>query len=495
MGKDSEKHYKALYEGVLASVPFSLLLLDRRLRVIFANRNFLEKARRGEATTLGKPIHEVFDPVILTSTKLEQRTKEVLNSGEPFTGGQMSRLPGLPGRVYFYRLTPLPDEQGTVRCVVLLMEDITEQKRLNQEMQRAERHLASVVESANDIMASMDSEGKILTWNSAAVQISGFTSAEATGRHLATLCSAEYRESMKSTLQQLVEGRDAKRTEMNLVTKAGHEVPVAWAFSPMKDDEGHIAGIVAVGRDLTETRQLQSQLVQSAKMASLGVMAGGIAHEIRNPLSIAMGAAQLLLREPDNEELRKACTRKIYQGVQRASHIIENLLKFARPPQQTTLPTNIHETLEDTLSLLSDQLNIQHITLKKNLAANLPKVLGNAHLLQQVFTNLVLNAINAMPEGGTLTITTRVESNDQVEIRVTDTGCGIPQENLERMFVPFFTTRAVGQGTGLGLAISYSIIKQHGGSIEVSSQVRHGTTFIIRLPRYQCSESIEVESS
>lgn len=250
----------------------------------------------------------------------------------------------------------------------------------------------------------------------------------------------------------------------------------------MRDDGGSVVGIVAVGRDLTERRRLEAQLIQSAKMASLGGMAGGIAHEVRNPLGIISAGAQLLLESPDDDKLRTECAQKIHAATKRASLIIENLLKFARPTGEQMRKVDLHTVLEETLALLDHQLVLQKIVVRRELQENLPEVYGNADLLQQVFANLILNGRNAMLEGGTLTVATRAMDGRQVEVRVEDTGSGVPLENLPKIFDPFFTTMPVGKGVGLGLSISYSIIQQHQGSIEVESQVGEGTTFTIRLP-------------
>ena len=471
------------YNNIIESIPSSLLTIDNKLRVVSANRNFLQKARRSEAETTGRRINEVFSPAVLAYSKLEERIIEVFETGRPFRGGEMERLPGLFGRVYFYRVSPLKDEKGEVKNTVLLMDDVTEQKRLSVEVRRAERHLASVVDSANDLVVSMDAEGRILTWNKAAGQTSGFRFREVKGQYLPNLCVEEDQQRMRSWLLQLARGQFTKRSmEINLRTKRGGEIPISWACSRMLDDEHRIAGLVAVGRDLTERKRLEAQLIKSAKLTSLGVMAGGIAHEIRNPLAIGSAAAQLLLERPDDEKLRKEAAEKIYSGIQRASYIVENLLKFARPPEERMAAVDVSEALEETLSLLANQLRVQQIELRKDFISDLRSVIGNKSLLQGVFSNLILNACSAMPDGGSLTVTAGVNSDNQVEIGFADTGSGIAKESLSDIFDPFFTTMPVGKGIGLGLSISYSIVQQHQGTIEVASQVGQGAIFTIRLP-------------
>jgi PAS domain S-box-containing protein len=477
---------------ILESIPSSLVVIDRSLRIVSANRNFLEKGRREARNTMGRKMQEVFPQVLLEYTHLDQKVREVFHTGQSVEGGKLAyRAPGLPGRIYYYRLIPLylppppfPAKRGKreeVENVMLLMDDITEWEQLGEEVRRTERHLISVVECANDLVISLDSDGRIVTWNRAAESTSGLKTEQVKGQSLLSLCAAGQRPVMAEMLRRLARGESVQNTEVNLLTASGQEVPIAWNCSPMWDDAGKVGGIVAVGRDLTERRRLEAQLSHSIKMASLGVMAGGIAHEVRNPLGIISASAQLLLECPDDARLRSQGLEKIYAATQRASLIIENLLKFARPQDGREKETDIHAVLEETLALLAHQMILQKVTLKKAFQ-QLPRIYANPELLQQVFTNLILNACNAMPQGGTLTVATQASGQEEILVRFGDTGHGIPQEHLPMIFDPFFTTMPVGKGTGLGLSICYSIISQHQGTIEVESQVGQGSTFTVRLP-------------
>ncbi|MBU0492740.1 MAG: PAS domain-containing protein [Chloroflexi bacterium] len=480
--KRAEDYYRSRITSIVESIPSSLLVIDRSLRIVSANRNFLEKTRRKAPDTLGHKIEEVFPPVLVRSTQMDQKAQQVFRTGQSVEGAKVTfRAPGLPTRTYYYRLIPLEGEKE-VENVMLLMDDITEREQLGQEVRRAERHLASIVECANDVVVSMDPLGHIVTWNQAAERVSGLRAEQVKDKSLVSFCATEHRPLMTEILQGLARGESVKNVEVNLLTAGDQQVPVAWSCSFMRDDSGEVAGIVAVGRDLTERRQLEAQLIHAAKMASLGVMAGGIAHELRNPLGIISAGAQLLLERPDDALLRSQAAQKIHAATQRASLIIENLLKFARPQSERMREVDLRTVLEETLALLAHQMTLQKVKVRKNLPADLPRVYGNPELLQQVFTNLALNAWNAMPQGGTLTVSARATGTGQVEIRFGDTGKGISPAHLSQIFDPFFTTMPVGQGTGLGLSITYSIIQQHQGTIEVESQVGQGTIFTIRLP-------------
>ena len=471
-----------LITRILDSIPTSLVTIDRSLRVASVNRNFLEKTRREAGAIVGRKIEDIFPQVLVEYTQLNQKVQEVFRTGQSLEGGKVAyRAPGLPTRIYHYRLIPLKAEEA-VEHVMLLMDDITEREQLGEEVRRAERHLASVVECANDLVVSMDPQGHIVTWNPAAERTSGLKAEEVKEQSLLFLCATEQRPVMAEMLQRLAHGEGVQSTEVNLLTADGQEVPIAWSCSPMRDDAGQVVGLVAVGWDLTERRQMETQLIHSAKMASLGVMAGGIAHELRNPLGVISVSAQLLLERPDDTQLRSQCAQKIHAATQRASLIIENLLKFARPRRERMREVDLHAMLEETFALLAHQMILQKVRLRKELQPDLPRVYGNPDLLQQVFTNLMLNACNAMPQGGTLEVVTRATEAGEVESQFSDTGHGIPPEHLPKIFDPFFTTMPVGKGTGLGLSISYSIIQQHQGTIEVESQVGKGSTFTVRLP-------------
>jgi len=246
------------------------------------------------------------------------------------------RAPGVPLRIYYYSIVPIT-WQGVTEGVMLLMDDVTEQVRLSEEVRRMERRLASIVESVIDIVISTDTDGNILTWNRAAETLTGYTVEEVTGDTLLEYLDQDYRENLWQIFSSMKGGKKSHMIECNIETKRGVFIPIAWLISPMEDEMNQTVGIVAVGRDLTERRKLETQLLQSQKLAALGVMAGGIAHEIRNPLTICSSAAQFLRDDVVDTDFRKECAEKIYKGINRISTIIENLLKFARPSVKSAM--------------------------------------------------------------------------------------------------------------------------------------------------------------
>jgi PAS domain S-box-containing protein len=470
-----------LQRVLLDAVPSSVLILDHDMQVVLANRNFLEKARRSESNTIGSRLAEVFPKVILDEMELEQRIRQVFQENKATQGRRLTyRAPGVPLRIYYYSIIPV-SWGARVENVMLLMEDVTEQVRLGEEIQRIERHLASVVECASDIVLSTDTHGKILTWNKAAERISGFSFNEVKN-HLFYECCAVDAATNAFFTGGGVYPKGSNVAEYNLVTKQGNSVRVSWVFSPMKDELGQTVGIVAVGRDLTEQRRLETQLIRSQKLAALGVMAGGIAHEIRNPLAVSASAAQFLMEEDITPEFRRDCAEKVHVGIQKASLIIENLLKFSSPSASMDKEqVDLLSILKEGLTLIANQAKIQMVEVKSILPRGPILILGIAGLLEQAFMNLFLNALEAMPKGGVLGISVE-KAHAEVLVHVADTGHGIPSANIGKIFDPFYTTSQLGKGIGLGLSICHSIVEQHFGSIDVTSVEGKGSTLTVRLP-------------
>jgi PAS domain S-box-containing protein len=481
-GHELSKRYEQLYTMLLDAIPSSVLLIDQHMCIVSANRNFLEKGQRNLANTIGYRLEEVFPTIILDQMDITKRIHQVIENNQPAKGERMTyRAPGVPIRIYYYSILPFT-WQGRVEGAILLMDDVTEQVRLSEEVRRVEQHLASIVESASDIILSTDRKGMILTWNTAAERLSGYPAAEAREHDFTDFCTDEDRKDIQNIFSRIDTRKYAQMKECQLQTKQATFIPVSWVFSPLKDSSNQTAGVVAVGRDLTEKRKFEMELHQSQKLAALGVMAGGIAHEIRNPLAICSSSAQFLMEEDVTPEFRRECAEKIHKGIQRTSAIIENLLKYSHPSTtaRTTL-VNLASLIKETLTLVIYHAKIHKIEMTSSFPEEPIMLQGVATLLQQVFMNLFLNAINAMPTGGRLGIDVKM-IHSEVRVQVTDTGCGISPREIGNVFDPFYTTSIVGQGTGLGLSLCYSIVKQHRGTIEAESVEGRGSVFTVKLP-------------
>jgi len=228
-------------------------------------------------------------------------------------------------------------------------------------------------------------------------------------------------------------------------------------------------------------RSTQNQLLQSEKMASLGKLAAGVAHEINSPLTGILTYSSLLHEAKQDGDRDKEDLEVIVNETNRCKMIVKGLLDFARQTEPQKVLSDINEVTQKSINLISHQASIQNVKIERKIQPDLPQIMIDVGQIQQVFINILLNAIEAMPQGGILTVSSEIE-DQMVIVGFTDTGIGIPEENLPKIFDPFFTTKKQGKGTGLGLSVSYGIIERHRGKLEVKSQVGKGTTFTVKLP-------------
>jgi two-component system NtrC family sensor kinase len=227
---------------------------------------------------------------------------------------------------------------------------------------------------------------------------------------------------------------------------------------------------------------MQTRVAQSERLASLGMLAAGVAHEINNPLGGILSLSALALEDLSAEDPNRRNLEEVVKQSERCREIVRGLLEFSRQSETGSERVDINETIEDTLRLVGKQAVFFNVQLSKNLEPTLPPVTGERSQLQQVLMNLIINAVQAMGEKGTLTVATGESGEGFVEVQISDTGRGIPADEVDRIFDPFYTTKESGEGTGLGLSIAYGIVTKHGGTITVASEVGKGSTFTIRLP-------------
>jgi signal transduction histidine kinase len=246
---------------------------------------------------------------------------------------------------------------------------------------------------------------------------------------------------------------------------------------------GAVVGTILLLENVTDRVRLEEQLQISEKMASIGLLAAGVAHEVNTPLTGISSYTQILLEHADPTDPRTMLLEKIERQTFRAAKIVNGLLTLSRPgtPGGERTLVDLNTVVTDVFALLEHQFSVGSIKVRRELAAGPVSVFAIEHQLQQVFLNLFLNARDAMPSGGWLTVVTRVDG-DQAIAEIADTGSGIPPEQLARIYDPFFTTKAIGRGTGLGLSISYGIIREHDGAIRCDSTVGHGTRFTVSMP-------------
>jgi two-component system NtrC family sensor kinase len=273
--------------------------------------------------------------------------------------------------------------------------------------------------------------------------------------------------------------------KFKLLTPTGETRTANVAIAPLVTRNFQVVGRLIIVDDITERMALESQLSQAEKMSSIGVLAAGVAHEVNTPLAVISSYAQMLSKQLQGDEKLSGLLEKITRQTFRASEIVNNLLNFSRTSGTEFSEVDVNKVITDTLALLEHQFRTAKIKLQDELYPDLPMIVGNAGKLQQVFLNLFLNAKDAMPNGGTLHVSTN--NGHAVTVRVSDTGSGIAQEHIARIYDPFFTTKNLvregqARGTGLGLSVTYGIIQEHAGKIYVESQPGEGTTFHLEFP-------------
>jgi PAS domain S-box-containing protein len=360
---------------------------------------------------------------------------------------------------------------------------------LEEEVVSKARYISILTENSADAIIGLDNNGRVISWNKGATLIFGYHQDEAVGQPISILLPPEKRliGDDEVILERIKKEGVVKNFELDCITKSGQRIIISLTGSVMKDEEGFVIGTSLMMRDVTQLKQYELELRQTEKLSFIGQISAGIAHEIGTPLNIILGNAEYLMMdrkagERDYEELKV-----IVSETNRIAKLIQQLLDFARPKKMRPKPVELNAEIDNVLQLLKNQIEKSRIALRLRLQDGLPLIFGDGAQLQEVFVNLIVNAIHSMDRGGELTISTRSLSKsegDFVEVAITDTGCGIPEENLPKIFNPFFTTKEVGKGTGLGLAIAQRIVSDHKGTITVESTVGKGTTFTLIFPVY-----------
>ena len=372
------------------------------------------------------------------------------------------------------------------------LRDLSERKAA----ERITSELAAVVENSNDAIIACTLEGIIRSWNQGAERLFGHTAEEAVGQPLEMLFPPDRLDEFPHALTAVRRGESLANYETVRLRKDGKKISVSLTDSPIRGEDGAITGLSSIARDTTERKRLEEQLLQSQKMDAVGRLAGGIAHDFNNILTAILGYSDLLIGQIDDKHWMFKHLSEIRKAADFAASLTHQLLAFSRRQPLYLRVFCINESVRNLQKMLQRVIG-EHIQVKTELAAEVGRVKADPSQLEQVLLNLCVNARDAMPQGGTITITSadvtyllddtllphEMPAGEYVKLSVGDTGVGIPPEVSKHIFEPFFTTKEKGQGTGLGLATCYGIIKQSGGYISVESTVGVGTTFSIYLPR------------
>ena len=356
------------------------------------------------------------------------------------------------------------------------------------DLAKSEEKYRSLVESAEDLIFTVDREGRFQSLNTFTAKFFGGAPEAFAGKPISSAFSEPSAAHLAGFIAQVNLSGKSLREEFEL-PMGERSAWISAHFMPVKTGGGEVGSILCIARDVTETKNLQRQLVNAEKLASLGTLAAGVAHEINNPLGVILGFCELLLRKADPGSQQHEDLKTIERQGLLCKETVENLLSFARAEKQPRDSSDLNACIEEITKIVRHLLEKNSIILELHLGENLPAVKGDARQLQQVFLNLITNAMAAMETGGTLTIHSFLDRSARwAVVQFQDTGIGIPPEHIDHIFEPFFTTKPEGQGTGLGLFVSYGIITSYGGAIECASTPatalgkQSGTTFTVKLP-------------
>jgi PAS domain S-box-containing protein len=440
---------------------------------------------------------------------LETPMAQVLNGAAPVRNQEVVIERSDGSRIMtLANVDPLIDSTGRIVGAINVFRDVTEWKMAAQ----ASGRLAAIVESSEDAIISKDLNGIIASWNQAAERIFGYTAEEAVGKPITILIPPDRHDEEPGILARIRRGERVEHYETVRQRKDGSLLDISLTISPIRDALGNIVGASKIARDITrrklieealrqseersrqQAQELEQQLIMSGRLVSLGELTASMAHEFNNPLGIIMGFVEDLLSSTDPANPNYRALQIINEESKRCREIVRDLMEYARPKTTEFCPTSLVDVIDKTLQLVENRLYKQKVAVEKTIEPDLPSTQADAPQLEQVLVNLYLNAIDAMPEGGKLTVNAGIARSDflapMAVITVADTGFGIAEADLAKIFQPFFTAKKR-RGMGLGLPICERIIKNHGGKIEVESQPGKGTTFNIYLPLQRTSIGAE----
>jgi two-component system NtrC family sensor kinase len=366
-------------------------------------------------------------------------------------------------------------------------------KALEARVSRQEEYMTSLLESSGDAIIFIDDENRVQEWNHGAEMIFGYSAAEMVGETFYRLIPPEMdaEQEINRIKLEVIDKGFVRHNLAKRITKDGRRITIDLSRTLVREKNGDIAGSIAIIKDITEKMEVDQRIYNTEKLASIGILAAGVAHEINNPLAIILGFTDLLLEKVNKDSPEYEDLKMIEFNANHAKKVVEDMLGFARVSEGQEDNVDVIPSLEMVVGICKNTLMTNKIELVLHLPDNLPRIRGDTREFQQVVFNLVNNAVAAMmPEGGTLTLSAR-EEDGSVHVSVSDTGVGIPEKIKRQVFDPFFTTKKAGEGTGLGLSLCYGIVKKYGGKITFTSVSAEdhpdhpsGTTFTVTMPIY-----------
>ena len=477
-------YLKKYNENIIQSITDGIMVLDTSLRILTWNRKMEEIFHIDAKRALGKKLEQVHQA--FSDAPLLRRLKKVIKTGKDLEEKGFGFRTRTRGTIVLnLKIIPLFDELNKVSGIIVLHEDITDKERV-------EIRYKNLFETAQDGICLTDLRGRVISANKRVLRVLETDWASLNGTSLNRFLPPDKREGLREKVALVIQGEEMEPYEVQLLSASGKSIPVELSITAVRNEE-RVYGLHIIGRDITQRKKMELQMIEASKLAAVGEIASGVAHEINNPLASVAGYAEemldLISEKPvweadDLRELGEAL-KTILEQAQRCEEITRSLLNFARQGEWEAIPTRLNDLIEKTIHLMDPDLRLNRTKVVKDIDPALPLVETNPAQLQQVLLNILKNGIDAVAhkgDYGLIKVSSRAEDG-LIRIEIGDNGRGIPGKNMEKIFNPFFTTKAPGKGTGLGLSICDRIMRKLNGAIEVRSQLGSGTIFILSLPR------------
>ncbi|MBU1099090.1 MAG: PAS domain S-box protein [Bacteroidetes bacterium] len=371
---------------------------------------------------------------------------------------------------------------GMLHQEAQMKELASDRDRLASKLELNQQYLTNIIHSSDSAIMVIDENEKFIAWNSGAEKIFGYTEKEVIGQPATLLLPPEtkYSNELERIIREVKETGFIKIVETERMTKTDNLVSVKLSVTKLRSTEGNYRGRSVIIKDFTEVKALQQQVDQSEKLAVIGQLAAGIAHEIGNPLASISSLVQVLQRKAKDDFFYEQLA-DIKENIDRISKIVRELVDFSRPPSQEKSLTELTDVIKTAIGIVKYDKRVKDVKFRNDLVDDLPMIKIVPDQLLQVFVNIMINALDAIKGKGSIFVKSYFDEHN-VYFEITDDGCGMTQDVIDRIFDPFYTTKEVGKGTGLGLSVSYGIVRRSMGEIKVKSKIDEGSTFVIKLP-------------
>ncbi|MBN2089080.1 PAS domain S-box protein [candidate division KSB1 bacterium] len=469
-------------EEIIEFSDFGMLILDDELKILFWSERLEQLYGITESEILGKNVLDVFP--ILKKEGLIAPLKKVMKgeSSNIFSFQHQTLYKGI--RYIDFRGYPRKNDKSEITGIIVLLRDVTDKVSSQFALKKYEKYMANIFQDAADAIIILDENNKIVMWNRGAEEVYGYCAAEVIGLNIKLIVpdDPESQKEIEWISEEVKRKGYLRNWQARRLTRDGRKITISLTRTAIYNEKNEYIGSSVITRDITEKINLENQILQSEKLAAVGKLAAGIAHDVGNPLNSIISITQLLYDKSDVFWQRQKL-KLIYEQVERINRTVGQLVDFSRPANFVVTKQKINSIILDAVRIVKYDHRLRYIPIETKLQKNLPELMLSYDQFLQVLINLFLNSGDALEnkENPKIeVISSRIE--DKIEIQIRDNGCGIPSENIKQLFTPFFSTKSPGKGTGLGLWISYQMIKQFSGEISVQSIPGTETIFCITFP-------------